>query len=69
MSAVVATTTNASGVTLALADGTEVPCQPEQKDCQSAQVGNLVVYETQRHESGLWVSKKRVTFVTRGPGQ
>lgn len=69
MSAVVATTTDVNGVMLTLADGTKIACQDDQDACKGAQVGNLAVYETQRHESGLWVSKKRVTFVTRGPGQ
>ena len=68
-SVVVSTTTDANGVMLALADGTKVPCQPEQYNCQVARVGNLVMYQTRRHESGLWISEKRVTFVTRGPGQ
>jgi hypothetical protein len=68
-SVVVATTTDASGVELALADGTKVPCQPEQYSCQAARVGNLVMYQTRRHESGLWIHETRVNFVTRGPGQ
>ena len=68
-SVVVSTTTDANGVMLALADGTKVPCQPEQYNCQVARVGNLVMYETRRHESGLWISETRVNFVTRGPGQ
>ena len=68
-SVVVATTTDANGVMLTLADGTKVPCQPEQYSCQAARVGNLVMYETRRHESGLWISETRVNFVTRGPGQ
>lgn len=68
-SVVVATTTDASGVKLTLADGTEIACQDGQDACRGAQVGNLVAYEIQRHESGLWVTQKRVTFVTRGPGQ
>ena len=68
-SVVVATTTDANGVKLTLADGTEVECRDDQGACKGAQVGNLVTYEVQRHESGPWVSEKRVTFVTRGPGQ
>lgn len=68
-SVVVATTTDANGVMLTLADGTKVPCQPEQYNCQTARVGNLVMYETRRHQSGLWISETRVNFVTRGPGQ
>ena len=68
-SVVVSTTTDANGVMLTLADGTKVPCQPEQHSCQAARVGNLVMYETRRHESGLWISETRVNFVTRGPGQ
>ena len=68
-SIVEATTTDGNGVKLALSDGAEIACRDGQDACRGAQVGNLVVYEVQRHESGLWVTQKRVTLVTRGPGQ
>lgn len=68
-STVVATTTDINGVKLTLADGAEIMCQDDQGACKGAQVGNLIAYQIQRHESGLWIAQKRVTFVTRGPGQ
>lgn len=64
--AVVASVSESSGKTeLTMADGATVSCRPRHKACYEARAGDVATYQTQNHESGLWVEKREVILVSR----
>ena len=52
---------------LLMANGDTIPCQPDNQICASARIGDLVVYGTKWHESGLWIEKREVVLATKDP--
>ena len=52
---------------LLMANGDTIPCQPDNQICASARIGDLVVYSTKSHESGLWIEKREVVLATKDP--
>ncbi|XMB33635.1 hypothetical protein QQ965_02710 [Candidatus Saccharibacteria bacterium oral taxon 955] len=64
--AVVTAVTESSGKTeLTMADGATISCEPRHKACYEARAGDMIVYQTQNHESGLWVEKREIVLVSR----
>ena len=64
--AVVTAVSESSGKTeLTMADGATVSCRPRHKACYEARAGDVATYQTQNHESGLWVEKREVILVSR----
>lgn len=63
--AVVTAVTESSGKTeLTMADGATISCEPRHKACYEARAGDMIVYQTQNHESGLWVEKREIVLVS-----
>lgn len=50
-----------------MATGDTIPCQPDNQICASARIGDLVVYGTKWHESGLWIEGREVILATEDP--
>ena len=48
-----------------MADGATISCEPRHKACYEARAGDMIVYQTQNHESGLWVEKREIVLVSR----
>lgn len=64
--AVVTAVSESSGKTeLTMADGATISCEPRRKACYEARAGDVVIYQTQNHESGLWVEKREIVLVSR----
>lgn len=64
--AVVASVSESSGKTeLTMADGATISCEPRHKACKEAHAGDVAIYQTQNHESGLWVERREVVLVSR----
>lgn len=64
--AVVTSVSESSGKTeLTMTDGTTVSCKPLHKACKEAHAGDVAIYQTQNHESGLWVEKREIVLVSR----
>ena len=64
--AVVASVSESSGKTeLTMADGATISCEPRHKACYEARAGDVATYQTQNHESGLWVERREVVLVSR----
>ena len=64
--AVVTAVTESSGRTeLTMADGATISCEPRHKACYEARAGDVATYQTQNHESGLWVERREVVLVSR----
>lgn len=64
--AVVASVSESSGKTeLTMADGATISCEPRYKACYEARAGDVATYQTQNHESGLWVERREVVLVSR----
>ncbi|QCT39934.1 hypothetical protein FBF31_02495 [Candidatus Saccharibacteria bacterium oral taxon 955] len=64
--AVVTAVSESSGKTeLTMTDGATVSCRPRHKACYEARAGDVATYQTQNHESGLWVEKREVILVSR----
>ena len=63
--AVVTAVSESSGKTeLTMADGATISCEPRHKACYEARAGDMIVYQTQNHESGLWVEKREIVLVS-----
>ena len=52
---------------LLMANGDTIPCQPDNQICASVRIGDLVVYGTKWHESGLWIERREVILATEDP--
>ena len=52
---------------LLMANGDTIPCEPDKHTCVNARIGDLVVYSTKRHESGLWIERREVILATEDP--
>lgn len=64
--AVVTAVTESSGRTeLTMADGATISCEPRNKACYEARAGDVATYQTQNHESGLWVERREIVLVSR----
>lgn len=64
--AVVTAVSESSGKTeLTMADGATISCEPRHKACYEARAGDVATYQTQNHESGLWVERREVVLVSR----
>ena len=64
--AVLTAVSESSGKTeLTMADGATISCEPRHKACYEARAGDMIVYQTQNHESGLWVEKREIVLVSR----
>lgn len=64
--AVVTAVSESSGKTeLTMADGASISCEPRHKACKEAHAGDVAIYQTQNHESGLWVERREVVLVSR----
>ena len=48
---------------LEMANGDIVECLPDQQACLDAKIGDLVVYSTKWHDSGLWVEKREAIMI------
>lgn len=63
--AVVASVSESSGKTeLTMADGATISCEPRHKACYEARAGDVATYQTQNHESGLWVERREIVLVS-----
>ena len=63
--AVVTAVSESSGKTeLTMADGATISCEPRHKACYEARAGDMIVYQTQNHESGLWVENREIVLVS-----
>lgn len=63
--AVVAAVNENSGKTeLTMTDGATVSCETQHKACHEARAGDVVIYQAQNHESGLWVEKREIVLVS-----
>ena len=47
--------------------GDIISCPPDNQICLDARIGDLVVYSTKWHESGLWVERQEVILATKDP--
>ena len=64
--AVVTAVSESSGKTeLTMTDGATISCEPMHKACKEAHVGDVAIYQTQNHESGLWVERREIVLVSR----
>ena len=52
---------------LLMANGNTIQCKPDKHACVNARIGDLVVYSTRWHESGLWVERREVILATEDP--
>ena len=52
---------------LLMANGDTIQCKPDKHACVNARIGDLVVYSTRWHESGLWVERREVILATEDP--
>ncbi|QHU89515.1 hypothetical protein GWK73_02545 [Candidatus Saccharibacteria bacterium oral taxon 955] len=64
--AVVTAVSESSGKTeLTMADGASISCEPRHKACKEAHADDVAIYQTQNHESGLWVERREIVLVSR----
>lgn len=62
---VTAVNENSGKTELTMTDGATVSCEPQHKACYEARAGDVAVYQTQNHESGLWVERREIVLVSR----